>query len=61
MGKLEGVVKVEASLEKKSAAVTYVPAKVTIEQIKNAIEGLGFGCELLESDSSGSDSSSSLS
>lgn len=56
MGKLEGVVKVEASAEKKSAAVTYVPTKVTIEQIENAIEGLGFGCELLESDASSSDS-----
>ncbi len=46
VGELEGVVKVEASLEKKKAVVTYVPTKVTTEQIKAAIEELGFGCEL---------------
>jgi len=58
VGKLEGVVNVEASLEKKSAAVTYVPTKVTIDQIKNVIEELGFGCELLESSNSHSGPSS---
>ena len=38
----------EVSLEQKKAVVTYVPAKVTTEQIEAAIEGLGFGCELVE-------------
>ena len=46
MGKLEGVAKVEASVEEKKAVVTYVPTKVTTEQIEAAIEELGFGCEL---------------
>ena len=48
VSKLEGVVEVKASLAKKNAVVTHLPAKVTTEQIKAAIEGLGFGCELQE-------------
>ena len=46
MGKLEGVVKVEASAEKKKAVLTSVPTKVTTEQIEAVIEELGFSCEL---------------
>ena len=38
----------KASLEKKNAVVTHLPAKVTTDQIKAAIEKMGFGCELLE-------------
>ena len=53
MGKLEGVVKVRASYEKKKAVVTYLPARVTTEQIEAVIEELGFGCKLLESEPSG--------
>ncbi len=53
MGKLEGVVKVRASYAKKEAVVTYLPAKVTTEQIEAVVEGLGFGCKLQESESDG--------
>ena len=38
----------KVSLEEKKAVVTYLPSKVTTEQIETAIEDLGFGCELVE-------------
>ena len=50
VSKLEGVVKVRASYEKKEAVVTYSPAKVTTEQIEAVVEELGFGCKLRESE-----------
>ena len=42
----------EASVEDKTAVVTYAPTRVTTEQIEAAIEDLGYDCELLESDPS---------
>ena len=48
VGKLEGVNSVKASHEDGRAEVTYDPGKVTIEQIVEAIEKLGYQAELEE-------------
>ena len=46
VGKLEGVDNVKASHEDGRAEVTYDPGKVTIEQIVEAIEKLGYQAKL---------------
>ena len=46
VGKLDGVDGVKASHEDGTAEVTYFPAKVTIEQIVEAIEKLGYQARL---------------
>ena len=51
VGKLEGVDSVKASHEDGRAEVTYDPGKVTIEQIVEAIEKLGYQAELEEQSS----------
>lgn len=39
---LDGVAKVDVSLEKKSAVVDYDPAKVGLDQLKRSVEDAGF-------------------
>lgn len=48
--KMEGVQKAEASYEERKAVVTYDPAKVKPEQIKSAIEKLGYKAALEKSE-----------
>ena len=48
VGKLEGVDTVKASHEDGRAEVTYDPGKVTIEQIVEAIEKLGYQAKVEE-------------
>ena len=42
VGKLEGVSKVEVSLENKNTTVTFEESKVTVESIKETIEDQGY-------------------